>query len=97
MSVVSDTWIIFGVQFFTALVCAFLSLISVGVCGGLWAGLQKKRNPRNEELEPWDENKKDFLLSYKQIGILGVIFTILYIILAKKYIDPHIINLILGR
>ena len=93
----SDSWIIFGVQCFTALVCAFLTFISVGVCGGLWADLRQKLNPQNEELEPWDENKKDFLLSGTQLGILGFVLMGLYVFLTKAYLDPYIIDLILGR
>lgn len=93
----SDTWMIYSVQLFTIFVSSGLALLSVAVCGRWWVGFQLKRNAKNKEPEPLDENIKDFVLTPPQMVLATIGFTFLYIFLAHKYIEPYMVSFILGR
>tara|TARA_Y100000589_G_scaffold325546_1_gene363696 strand:- start:721 stop:1005 length:285 start_codon:yes stop_codon:yes gene_type:complete len=93
----SDTWIIYGVQLLTIFVSSGLALASMAVFGRWWVGFQLKRNSKNEDLEPLDENSKNFALTPPQMVLVTMGFTFLYIFLAHKYIEPYVVGLILGR
>ena len=93
----SDTWIIYGVQLLTIFVSSGLALASMAVFGRWWVGFQLKRNSKTEDLEPLDENSKNFALTPPQMVLVTMGFTFLYIFLAHKYIEPYVVGLILGR
>ena len=93
----SDTWIIYGVQLLTIFVSSGLALASMAACGRWWVGFQLKRNVKNKELEPLNENSRNFALTPPQMVLVTMGFTFFYIFLAHEYIEPYVVGLFLGR
>ena len=92
-----DSSIIYSVQFFIIFASSSLALASVALFGNWWADFLKRRNTKNENLNSRSEKEKSFCLTPTQMVSLTIGFTVFYIFLTHKYIEPYIVGLILGR
>ena len=90
-----ESSIIYGVQFFIIFASSTLALASVALFGSWWTDSLKKRNTKNGKLNSLSKKEKSFCLSPTQMVSLTIGFTVFYIFLTHKYIEPYIVGLIL--
>ena len=89
------SWVSYGVYAVLCVINAIVALIFALVLGNCWNKIQAIRNPANEKLDWWDENKKDYSLSGFAINAIWG-FCAFLLTLTIPYLEPEITSRILG-